>query len=76
MTIDLDLAALGSAPDRALAGGEDHALLATFPTETVPQGFRTIGRVVEQGEHPLVAGDQPLRPEGWDPYRDWDSTVS
>lgn len=76
VTIDLDLAALGSAPDRALAGGEDHALLATFPTETVPQGFRTIGRVVEQGEHPLVAGNQPLRPEGWDPYRDWDSTVS
>lgn len=76
VTIDLDLSALGSDPRHALAGGEDHALLATFPDDVLPPGFRRIGRVVDDVGQPLVSGDSPLDPSGWDPYRDWDATVS
>ena len=32
-----------------LTGGEDHALLATFPSAAVPDGFRVIGRIDEPG---------------------------
>ena len=40
-----------------LAGGEDHALLATFPSGTaLPDGFRAIGRVVEGEPGVLVDG--------------------
>jgi len=41
-----------------LAGGDDHALLATFPADaSLPEGFLVIGKVEEAG-HPqvLVAG--------------------
>lgn len=39
-----------------LAGGEDHAMAATFPTGTVlPEGWRVIGEVVD-GEGVLVDG--------------------
>ncbi len=38
VTIALDRAALGSDPERAIAGGEDHALLATFPKECSRRG--------------------------------------
>jgi thiamine-monophosphate kinase len=34
-----------------LTGGEDHGLLATFPPEAVPTGFRVIGRVLRRDEH-------------------------
>ncbi|MHA7986908.1 thiamine-phosphate kinase [Rathayibacter sp. CAU 1779] len=45
--IDLHAAALGDDPALALAGGEDHALLACFPPDAVlPDPFRTIGRVL------------------------------
>ncbi|MEO5919551.1 MAG: thiamine-phosphate kinase, partial [Pseudolysinimonas sp.] len=49
--LDLDAAAIGS--PIALAGGEDHALLATFPAafaeagSSLPGGFRRIGTVRE-----------------------------
>lgn len=34
-----------------LGGGEDHALVATFPPDTtVPEGFRQIGKVSEPGD--------------------------
>lgn len=73
VTIALDRAALGADPDLALAGGEDHALLATFPTGILPPGFRVIGEVRTQGEAPLLCDDIPVDVTGWDPYRDWDS---
>lgn len=73
VTIALDSAALGDSPQRALAGGEDHALLACFPPGIVPAGFRVIGTVVPRGEHELLVDGAPADVSGWDPYRDWDS---
>ncbi|MDH6181481.1 thiamine-monophosphate kinase [Microbacteriaceae bacterium SG_E_30_P1] len=51
-------------------GGEDHCLLATFPSDAqIPEGFRVIGSVAEGSGLSLdgvtVGGD------GWDPYRGW-----
>ena len=69
--LDFDSASLGEDPHASLAGGEDHALLATFPVGTVlPGGFRKIGRVLS-GAGLSVDGyafDEVL---GWDPYRGW-----
>lgn len=75
VTIELDSAALGSDSAAALSGGEDHALLATFPaTMALPEGFRPIGRVaVSSGAPLLVDGVEPTGRGGWDPYRDWDA---
>jgi thiamine-monophosphate kinase len=73
----IDSAALGDDPDAALTGGEDHALLATFPTEAaVPGGFRVIGRVQPAGESAVLVDGAPHSGRaGWDPYRDWDARV-
>ena len=74
VTIDLDSGAFEHAAS-ALEGGEDHSLLATF-TGALPDGFRPIGRVVAQSEHPVtVDGADYVLPGGWDPYRDWDAQV-
>ena len=37
-----------------LTGGDDHALLATFPTRKVPKGFRVIGQVLASEGEPVV----------------------
>jgi len=54
-------AALGADPlTWVLAGGDDHAFLATYPDEgAVPQGWTIIGRAVDQerGIEPLVLVD-------------------
>lgn len=73
VTIALDAAMLGDDPLRALAGGEDHALLAAFPPGALPAGFRIIGEVRARGDHDLLVDDAPVDVSGWDPYRDWDS---
>ncbi|WP_334147655.1 thiamine-phosphate kinase [Microbacterium sp.] len=73
ITIALDSASLGADPAGALAGGEDHALLATFPEGILPPGFRVIGEVREQGPEALLCDDEQVDVSGWDPYRDWDS---
>ncbi len=59
-----------------LAGGEDHALLATFPRgATLPAGFRVIGEVQDAGASAVTVGGAPYEGRGgWDPYRDWDAT--
>lgn len=59
----------------ALRGGEDHALLATFPPSVrIPEGFRLVGEVRTRGEAPvLVDGAVPAGRGGWDPYQDWDA---
>lgn len=68
------LALVGGTDAAALTGGEDHALLATFPPGPLPDGFREIGRVEPRGDHPVtVDGDAPVGRGGWDPYRDWDA---
>lgn len=75
VTIALDGAALGADRARALAGGEDHALLAAFPADSVPGGFRVIGEVRARGEEDLLCDGEPADASGWDPYRDWDSAA-
>ena len=70
--LDFDAASLGADPRRALAGGEDHALLATFPSgASLPGGFRAVGRV-ESGEGLSLDGVPFDELSGWDPYRGWD----
>ena len=52
---------------RRHSGGEDHALLATFPRDAqLPDGFRAIGRVVERSGSPLLVdgGRTPARAAG------------
>ncbi|MBY8870888.1 thiamine-phosphate kinase [Micromonospora sp. PLK6-60] len=52
-----------------LAGGEDHALAATFPAGTaLPEGWRPIGRV-DAGEGVTVDGRAWDGPAGWDHFR-------
>lgn len=73
VTLDIDPAALGADPGSALGGGEDHALLATFPG-ILPEGFRAIGRVSERRDHAVLVDGRPYDGRGgWDPYRDWDA---
>lgn len=75
VTIALDTAALGPDAETALSGGEDHALLATFPAHLqLPEGFRVVGTVRARGEHAVtVDGASPADRGGWDPYTDWDA---
>ncbi|CAH0181757.1 MULTISPECIES: thiamine-phosphate kinase [unclassified Microbacterium] len=75
VTIDLSRVTLGSDPQRALTGGEDHALLATFPPDVLPPGFRVIGDVRERAEDGVLCDGQPVDAAGWDPYRDWDAAT-
>lgn len=81
VAVDLDPAAIaavagdGIDPRRALTGGEDHALLATFPPgAALPGGFAAIGRVDEGAG--LRIGGRPFDERGgWDPYADWDGAA-
>mgnify|MGYP000665674700 FL=1 len=63
-----------------LFGGEDHALLMTFPAgATLPEGFRSIGRVdaVEDGLDPHVnLGGAPVPENGWNPFTGWNGVTS
>ena len=69
------IALTGITDAAALTGGEDHALLATFPPYAVlPAPFRPIGTVVARSADAVtVDGRPPAGPGGWDPYRDWDA---
>lgn len=76
VTLDFDSRALGDDPHAALVGGEDHALLATFPAGTaLPTGFTRIGQAVASAaaERVHVDGAPFDGRGGWDPYRDWDA---
>ena len=75
VTLDLRRTALGDNPERALSGGEDHALLATFPSDVLPPGFRVIGTVRERGDAGVLCDGERVDTAGWDPYRDWDSAA-
>ncbi|MCS5723872.1 AIR synthase related protein [Herbiconiux sp. CPCC 203407] len=77
--LDTDAVVGDRAADFVLAGGEDHALLATFPADALlPPGFRALGTVVEAAGAPggrpdALIGDRPHSAlGGWDPYADWD----
>ncbi|MDG4829492.1 thiamine-phosphate kinase [Solwaraspora sp. WMMD1047] len=62
--------ALGVDPfNWVLAGGDDHALAATFPADAeLPPGWRPIGHVVP-GEGLTVDGRPHKGPVGWDHFR-------
>lgn len=60
-------AAVGADPwSWVLGGGEDHALIASFPGP-VPPGWRVIGRVIDGPARVLVDGQE------WDGYAGWQS---
>jgi thiamine-monophosphate kinase len=65
--------------EQVLRGGEDHALIATFPRGTeLPGRFRPIGHVRAAGEAgPEVQLDGvPYETRGgWDPYEDWNGKL-
>lgn len=79
--IDLEAAAVRAlAPgiadglELALAGGEDHSLLAVLPDGAeLPEGFARIGRTVP-GDALTVDG-APVDLSGWDPYAAWDGAA-
>ncbi len=55
--------------DWVLAGGEDHALVATFPPDaSPPEGWNGIG-IVRAGSGVLVDGMVRNGPHGWDHFR-------
>ncbi|MGZ4456789.1 MAG: thiamine-phosphate kinase [Nocardioides sp.] len=62
-------AALGADPVQfILGGGDDHALLATFPAGSVPEGWHVVGEVGEAGEDGCVVtvdGAAYDGPTGW-----------
>jgi len=61
-------AALGADPwDWILGGGEEHALVATFPAES-PAGWRVIGRVAAGTPHVLVDGGHWAGKRGWQSF--------
>ncbi len=67
--IDRLEASLGrdGATECVLAGGEEHSLLATFPSSTgLPPGWRRVG-AVRSGEGVAVDG-RPERARGWDHF--------
>jgi thiamine-monophosphate kinase len=73
--VDFDYAPLGDHPDAVLHGGEDHALLATFPAGTsLPPGFRRLG-VIRAGDGQVLVDGRPHDQRGWDPYRGWDGAA-
>jgi thiamine-monophosphate kinase len=65
----LELPALGLGVDAkswVLHGGEDHALVATFPKDALlPKAFKAIG-VVTSGKAELYLDGVPLQAKGWD----------
>lgn len=56
-----------SEADWVIGGGEDHSLLATFPSDaSIPRAFKVIGVVLPQGPAPVMLGANPLPEKGWD----------
>lgn len=73
VTIDFRREALGDDPDRALRGGEDHALLVALPEPAAAVG-RTVGTVRPRGDAAVTVDGDPYDSRGgWDPYADWDA---
>lgn len=75
--VAIDALAFGGDRARALAGGEDHGLLAVLPGDRpLPDGFERIGAVLaRRGDDGLLLDGEPIPPAGWDPYRDWDGVA-
>ena len=53
--------------DWVIGGGEDHSLLATFPSGSqIPRAFKPIGVVLPAGASPVMLGAHALPEKGWD----------
>ena len=53
--------------DWVIGGGEDHSLLATFPSDAqIPRAFKPIGVVLPAGPSPVMLGANALPEKGWD----------
>jgi thiamine-monophosphate kinase len=69
----LELAALRlevSPENWVLFGGEDHALLATFPEgANIPKEFKPIGRILPASDALVLLDDLELQASGWDSIR-------
>ena len=53
--------------DWVIGGGEDHSLLATFPSDVqIPRAFKAIGVVLPAGASPVMLGAHALPEKGWD----------
>ena len=69
----LELAALRlevTPEDWVLFGGEDHALLATFPEgSSLPREFKPIGRILPSSNVLVLLDDIELQANGWDSVR-------
>jgi len=75
--IAIDALAFGGDRGRALRGGEDHGLLATFPAgAALPGGFLAIGTVVDRAVAGVLLDGAAIPTDGWDPYRDWDGVAA
>lgn len=73
VSIDFDSGALGGDLELALGGGEDHSLLATFPSGVeLPGGFRRVGTVVSADASRILLDGVPHPATGWDPFTGWD----
>ncbi len=74
LTADRDVLAAAAAASDAdvwawvLGGGEDHALVATFPG-TPPDGWRVIGTVIDGPARVLVDGDTWHGSPGWQSFQ-------
>ena len=54
-----------------LTGGEDHALLATFPSDAlIPAPFRRVGRVLQGEADVCLDGESVLGKTGHEHFRD------
>jgi thiamine-monophosphate kinase len=69
--LELPAQSLGVDPKQwVLSGGEDHALVATFPASaTIPKSFKVIGKVLAEGEPSLLLDGKALESSGWDSIR-------
>ena len=69
----LELAALRlevTTEDWVLFGGEDHALLATFPEgSSIPKEFKPIGRIIASSGVLVLLDEIELQANGWDSVR-------
>jgi thiamine-monophosphate kinase len=59
---------MNEAQRMVLEGGEDHAILATFPDGGVPEGFIPLGRVMAAGTHAVTLAGEGIAPAGWNPF--------
>lgn len=80
--IDLDSEALAAPPEMValaaelgvdpqswmIGGGEDHALVATFPADAVPDGWAVVGAVLEGDPAVLVDGREWSGSAGWQSF--------